>query len=125
MPCTECVTHGRECVTDELSDKRRKASAKRTQEELTDLRGFLDQILTVMRISDPAALQHFVQTVRAGADMDEIRATVQRILHAHTHTHTQSSEPTILRPSPQIPHVGIDPNMVDPSMRNFFNPNPQ
>ncbi|KAK5798461.1 hypothetical protein VI817_004751 [Penicillium citrinum] len=122
MPCTECVTHGRECVTDELSDKRRKASAKRTQEELIDLRGFLDQILTVMRISDPAALQHFVQTVRAGADMNEIRDTVQRILHAHTHN--QSSEPT-LRPSPQNLHVGIDPNMVDPSMRNFFNPNPQ
>ncbi|OQE16403.1 hypothetical protein PENSTE_c024G00946 [Penicillium steckii] len=130
MPCSECVTHGRECITDELSDKRRKASARRTQEELVDLRGFVDQILTVLRISDPATLQHLIQTIRAaGENYDEIRGVVTQILHSHSRT-PQSSDPNLhqspqIPQIPQIPHPEMDPNMVDPSMRHYYNPNQQ
>ncbi|CAI7677999.1 unnamed protein product [Penicillium manginii] len=112
MPCTECVTHGRECVTDELSDKRRKASARRTQEELNDTRTILDSLLELMRIGDPASLQSMIQTVRGGAGLDEIRNFLDQVLP------TQQSN--IL--NTQHPPHNLDP-MMDPSMRGYFNPN--
>ncbi|CAI7637543.1 unnamed protein product, partial [Penicillium pancosmium] len=118
MPCTECVTHGRECVTDELSDKRRKASARRTQEELNDTRSILESLLRLIRIGDAASLQSMVQTVRGGADLDEIRNFLDQVLPAQS-----SAQHNIL--NPQHPHHGIDPNMMDPNMRDFFGPNSQ
>ncbi|KAJ5984160.1 hypothetical protein N7481_006259 [Penicillium waksmanii] len=118
MPCTECVTHGRECVTDELSDKRRKASARRTQEELNDTRSILESLLRLIRIGDAASLQSMVQTVRGGADLDEIRNFLDQVLPAQS-----STQHNIL--NPQHPQHGIDPSMMDPNMRDFFGPNSQ
>lgn len=80
MPCTECVIHGRECVTEELSDKRRKASARRTQKELNDTRSLLKSLLRLIRIGDAASLQTMVQTVRGGAELDEIRNFLDQVL---------------------------------------------
>lgn len=118
MPCTECVTHGRECVTDELSDKRRKASAKRTQEELNDTKSILESLLQLIRLGDAASLQAMVQTVRGGAGLDEIRNFLEQVLPAQS-----STQPSIL--NPQHPHHHMDPNMMDPNMRGFFGPNSQ
>lgn len=105
MPCTECTNSGKECIFDELSDRRRKASAKKTQEELTSLRDFLDQLLSAFRSNDGAAVQHLINTIRAGASHDEIRQIVLQI-------HAQSSGSS--RPN------DMDPNMINDHMSNFF-----
>ncbi|KAJ5089803.1 hypothetical protein N7532_008487 [Penicillium argentinense] len=139
MPCTECVAHGRECVTDELSDRRRKAAAKKTQEELADLRGFVEQVLDIFRSNDETHLQHFINTVRAGASTEQIRATVEQLRgqrqsqQPQQQQHPQQSQP----PQPQAPilphpHQGppnpvtdMDPNMMNPNMGNYYSPHPQ
>ncbi|KAJ6096582.1 hypothetical protein N7486_007328 [Penicillium sp. IBT 16267x] len=106
VPCTECQAHKRECIFDELSDRRRKASAKKTQEELTSLRDFLDQLLDAFRSNDGAAVQHLINRIRAGASQEEIRRIV---LHIHTQSSGSSSH------SPDM-----DPNMINDHMSNFF-----
>jgi hypothetical protein len=78
--CTECETHGRECLYDETSDKRRKATAKRTQEDLANLRGFLEQLLHVLRAGDSNTIQHLIRQIRFGASQEDIRAiTLQHL----------------------------------------------
>ncbi|KAJ5745133.1 hypothetical protein N7520_010315 [Penicillium odoratum] len=114
--CKECQkrrtrAHDRECVFDELSDRRRKASARRTQEELTrsqqelaGLRDFLDQLLGALGSNDSDVVRHLIDTIRSGASHEEIRRAVLLI-------HTQSSA--------THPH-GMDPNMINNHMNNFF-----
>lgn len=119
MPCTECTTHGRECITDELSDKRRKASAKKTQGELTETQAYLNQILEFLREGELTTVNHFIHTIRNGADFDAIRAYVIQALASQP----PSTQPPIQ--SPHHSHHGMHPNMMDPNMRNFFDPNSQ
>jgi hypothetical protein len=102
-------------VADELSDKRRKASARRTQEELNDTRTILESLLRLIRIGDAASLQRMVQTVRGGADLDEIRKIFEQVLPTQS-----AAQPNIF--NPQHPHNGID---LGPNMRDFFGPNSQ
>ncbi|KAJ5792382.1 uncharacterized protein N7503_008360 [Penicillium pulvis] len=107
VPCSECVGHpDRECVFDELSDRRRKATAKKTQEELTSLRDFLDQLLEAFRSNDGAAVQHLINRIRAGASHEEIRRIV---LHIHAQTAGSSSRPN-----------DMDPNIINDHMSHFF-----
>lgn len=70
--CTECETHGRECLYDESSDKRRKASAKRTQEDLSNLREFVEQLLQLLRVGDNNTVQHLIHQIRSGATQEDI-----------------------------------------------------
>jgi hypothetical protein len=93
-------------VTDELSDKRRKASARRIQKELNDTRSILGSLLTIIRIGDAASVRTMVQIVRGGAELDEIRKFLD-------HPAQSSTQPNNL--NPQNPHHGIDPNMMDPT----------
>jgi hypothetical protein len=105
-------------VADELSDKRRKASARRTQEELNDSRSILESLLRLIRIGDAASLQTMVQVVRGGAKLDEIRNFLDQVLPAQSSAHPNNL-------NPQHPHHSIDPSMMDPNMRDFFGPNSQ
>ncbi|KAJ5217054.1 hypothetical protein N7468_010062 [Penicillium chermesinum] len=105
QPCSECQAHNRECVFDELSDRRRKANAKKTKEELTSLQKFVEDLLGALRSSDGALVQHIVNTIRAGASEDEIRAVVRQ---AQAHAARTSN-----------PH-DMDPNIINDHMSNFF-----
>ncbi|OQD73223.1 hypothetical protein PENDEC_c016G03682 [Penicillium decumbens] len=78
--CTECETHGRDCLFDETSDRRRKAAARRTQEDLANLREFVEQLLQLLRVGDNNTIQHFIRQIRSGASQDEIRAIVLQFL---------------------------------------------
>lgn len=117
MPCTECTTHGRECITDELSDKRRKASAKKTQDELADTQAYLNQLLEFLRDGDPAAVDHLLLNLRNGADFDTVRAYITQ-----ARANQQSSTQPPIQSSHHS-HHGINPNLMDPNMRNFYDPN--
>ncbi|KAJ5239546.1 hypothetical protein N7468_004165 [Penicillium chermesinum] len=77
QPCSECQTHTRECVFDKLSDRRRKATVKKTQEELTSLQEFMRELLGALRSSDGTLAQHTLDTIRAGASEDEILASIR------------------------------------------------
>jgi hypothetical protein len=59
-----------------------------------------------------------VQTVRGGADLDEIRKFFEQVLPTQS-----AAQPNIL--NPQHPHNGIDPSMMGPNMSDFFGPNSQ
>ncbi|KAJ5272678.1 hypothetical protein N7478_007803 [Penicillium angulare] len=107
VPCSECQAHGRDCIFDELSDRRRKASAKKTQEELANLRLFFDQLLDVFRLSDGAAIQHMIEIIRSGASQDEIRAAVLQLL--------PQNAPSSHQLNPQVLNEHHD-------MGNFFEP---
>ncbi|KAJ5105352.1 C6 transcription factor SndA [Penicillium alfredii] len=111
VPCTECLAHGRECVFDESSDRRRKASARRTQEELMGLRDFVDQMLAVLRYSTYPGIEHLLHTIRSGASQDDIRATVSHLL-------AQIPNP----PVPDAQNPEMDPNIMSRAMGNFFDP---
>ncbi|KAJ5125987.1 hypothetical protein N7448_005298 [Penicillium atrosanguineum] len=78
--CTECETHGRECLYDETSDKRRKAAAKRTQEDLGNLREFVEQLLHLLRAGDNNTVQHLIHQIRSGASQEDIRAITLQYL---------------------------------------------
>ncbi|KAJ5928528.1 hypothetical protein N7466_007484 [Penicillium verhagenii] len=106
VPCTECQAHERECVFDELSDRRRKASAKKTQEELNNLRDFLDQLLGAFRSNDSQAVQHLVNTIRSGASHEEIH---RAILEIHSQTSGSPSHP-----------ASLDPNVISDHMNIYF-----
>ncbi|KAJ5584329.1 uncharacterized protein N7459_004129 [Penicillium hispanicum] len=110
-PCTECQAHQRNCVFDELSDRRRKASAKKTQEELNSLRDFVDQLLAVFRGSDNRAVQHLINTIRAGASQDDIRILLLQMNRQPPNTHL---------PGASHPHSGLDPNMMNEHMSHFY-----
>ncbi|KAJ5216231.1 uncharacterized protein N7498_002638 [Penicillium cinerascens] len=78
--CTECETHGRDCLFDETSDRRRKAAAKRTQEDLANLREFVEQLLQLFRAGDNNTVQHLIHQIRSGASQEEIRVVVLQYL---------------------------------------------
>ncbi|CAG7978655.1 unnamed protein product [Penicillium olsonii] len=104
--CTECTTHSRECVFDEASDRRRKASAKRTQDQLENYRSFLDDLIGLLRDSDTRTVQLIVDTIRSGASPEHLRNTLTRIL-----------ENDVGQPSSNSgPH---DPNLI----LNYTDPN--
>lgn len=108
MPCSECQAHGRECIFDELSDRRRKASAKRTQEELDTLRSFVEHLLGVFRDQDGGTVNQLIGLIRSGATQDEIHNAVM-------HLRAQSAGPTH--------HESMDHAMMnDHHMNNFFDP---
>lgn len=110
MPCSECQAHGRECIFDELSDRRRKASAKRTQEELDTLRSFVEHLLGVIRDQDGSAVNQLVGLIRSGANQDEIHNAV---MHLRAQSASTSHHDTM-----DHSHAMIN----DHHMNNFFDP---
>ncbi|KAJ5164127.1 uncharacterized protein N7500_005957 [Penicillium coprophilum] len=112
--CTECSTHARECVFDEAADRRRKASAKRIQDQLDHFRSFVDDLIGLIRDSDGPTVQLIVNTIRSGATPGEIRDTLTRILEDH-HQPTLSD----MRDSHSHLNLNITPNN---HMGNYFNP---
>ncbi|KAJ5168886.1 uncharacterized protein N7482_004480 [Penicillium canariense] len=114
--CSECDAHGRECAFDEQADRRRKANARRTQEELATTQEFLQQILRFLGNYNTAAIQHFCNVIRSGASQEELQAVLVSLLaqhpeygqqgHHHPHHHHHHH------------HAGSD---IDPNnMGNFF-----
>lgn len=98
-PCTECAYHNRECVIDELADKRRKIAARETEENLRKTqeeleiarqeiqfhRSYSDQIIKVIRYSGEEEVEKFISLIRRGASNDEIRAFVSKYAHVLPH----------------------------------------
>ena len=72
---------------------------------MANLRDFVEQLLGVFRSNDGAAVQHIINTIRAGASLEEIRAAV---LQVHSQTSGRSN-----------PHQ-MDPSMMNDHMSNFF-----
>ncbi|CRG84516.1 hypothetical protein PISL3812_01795 [Talaromyces islandicus] len=70
-PCSECLSHGRQCIYDQSADKRRKEHAMTTknqlqvtQENLDYYHKLLEDILESIRHSDPDQLRQLVEAVR-------------------------------------------------------------
>ncbi|PLB55375.1 hypothetical protein P170DRAFT_470794 [Aspergillus steynii IBT 23096] len=79
-PCSECALHGRECIVDEFADKRRKISAKRTEESLKFYRGFVEELLEAIRSGDGPSIESIVNIIRSGASHKEIHSVITQIL---------------------------------------------
>ncbi|KAJ5513575.1 hypothetical protein N7463_003127 [Penicillium fimorum] len=112
--CTECSTHARECVFDEAADRRRKASAKRIQDQLDHFRSFVDDLIGVIRDGDGPTVQLIVNTIRSGATPGDIRDTLTRLLEDD-----QQSSPHISGVRDSHLNLNITPNN---NMGNYFNP---
>ncbi|KAL2854445.1 hypothetical protein BJY01DRAFT_243583 [Aspergillus pseudoustus] len=85
-PCTECALHGRECIFDERQDKRRKVAReqiiedlKRTQDELTYARGYLEYLLEAIRNGAPQDVYELVNAIRGGVADEQIPALISQI----------------------------------------------
>ncbi|CAG8347962.1 unnamed protein product [Penicillium salamii] len=119
--CTECSTHARECVFDEAADRRRKASAKRTQDQLDHFRTFVDDLIGLIRDSDGPTVQLIVDTIRSGADPRHIRDTLTRILEDDV------GQPSSLsNPGPHDPNLSLNFNSnTTNNMGNYYDHSPR
>ncbi|OQE05771.1 hypothetical protein PENVUL_c022G03308 [Penicillium vulpinum] len=111
--CTECSTHARECVFDEAADRRRKASAKRIQDQLDHFRSFVDDLIGLIRESDGTTVQSIVNTIRSGATPGEIRDYLTRLLEDDNQPDPRNSS---MRDANL--NLNITPNN---NMGNYFN----
>ena len=64
MPCTGCAANGRQCVYNELADKRRKVATKHTQEKSAHYRGLLGQLLRAIRLCERDTVDGIVDIIR-------------------------------------------------------------
>ncbi|KAJ5499204.1 C6 transcription factor SndA [Penicillium expansum] len=92
LVCSECLTHGRECIFDESSDKRRKASSKRALDELDYYRSFVEDFFGIFRASPEETVQYLVNTIRAGAAMEQIREIITSIMQDENRSISQNSD---------------------------------
>ncbi|CAP80772.1 Nitrogen assimilation transcription factor [Penicillium chrysogenum] len=112
--CTECSTHGRECIFDEAADRRRKASAKRIQDQLDHFRSFVDDLIGLIRDSDGPTVQLIVNTIRSGATPGEVRDILTRLL--------EDDNPSDFR-NPGVRDSNLNLNIApNNNMGNYFNP---
>ncbi|CDM34500.1 hypothetical protein DTO013E5_5003 [Penicillium roqueforti] len=111
--CTECSTHARECVFDEAADRRRKASAKRIQDQLDHFRSFVDDLIGLIRDSDGPSVQLIVNTIRSGATPGEIRDILTRLLDDDNQSDSRNSG---MRDS------DVNLNFTNNHMGNYFHP---
>ncbi|KAL4979788.1 hypothetical protein BDW66DRAFT_96241 [Aspergillus desertorum] len=93
-PCTECALHNRECIIDELADRRRKIAAKETEENLkrtqmelqatrTELeyyRSYVDYLLTSIRSCQEGELSKIVKVIRRGSTDEEILSYLSQVV---------------------------------------------
>lgn len=106
--CTECSAHGRDCIFDEASDKRRKASVQRTQEQLDYFRSFLDDLICLIRDSDGPVVQEIVDNIRSGADPRQIRDILTRLAE---------NDAGVSNPTPHDPNLTLDFG-INPGLNN-------
>lgn len=78
------MTHQRECVFDQDADRRRKGSARRTQEDLENVRSFVENMLSVIRDGNEENTELIITLVRAGAPLEEIQAVVEQLADTPT-----------------------------------------
>ncbi|KAH8427841.1 Zn(II)2Cys6 transcription factor domain-containing protein [Aspergillus melleus] len=90
--CSECALHGRDCIVDEFADKRRKISAKRTEESLKYYRGFVEELLEAIRSGDGSSIESIVNIIRSGASHKGIHSVVTRILNQSPREDGDSSD---------------------------------
>lgn len=96
---------------DQDADRRRKTSAKRTQDDLTNVRGFLENMLDVFRHGDDENIQLIITLIRAGASREEIQAMVRELSGNTSHA------------SPRNPAPDDAPgNAANNHMSNFLDP---
>jgi len=112
--CTECSTHARECVFDEAADRRRKASAKRIQDQLDHFRSFVDDLIGLIRDGDGPTVDLIVNTIRSGATPGEIRDTLTRILEDEAQPNLRNSGMGVANPNLN--------STLNNNMGNYFNP---
>ncbi|KAJ5776580.1 uncharacterized protein N7511_001591 [Penicillium nucicola] len=106
--CDECRTHNRECIFDEANDRRRKASAKKTQDQLDYFRTLTDDLINTIGSEDLAAVQLITDSIRSGANHEHLRDLLNSILQVHQNE-SQNGEET--------DYQGSNPNM------SYYNPN--
>ncbi|QQK40658.1 C6 transcription factor SndA, putative [Penicillium digitatum] len=111
--CTECSTHARECVFDEAADRRRKASAKRTQDQLDHFRSFVDDLIGLIRDGDGETVQYIVNTIRSGATPGQIRDALTSILDNENQTISRNSD---------LRDLSLNLNITPNNLGNYFNP---
>ncbi|KAJ6073144.1 C6 transcription factor SndA [Penicillium canescens] len=78
--CDECRTHNRECFFDEANDRRRKASARRMQDQLEYYRNFTEDLIALLRDSDEATVQLIISTIQSGAENGNLRELLNRLV---------------------------------------------
>ncbi|KAJ5460809.1 uncharacterized protein N7458_002361 [Penicillium daleae] len=125
--CSECDTHDRECTFDEQADRRRKANARRTQEELASLSEFTEQLLSVIRYSNNATTQHVVNVIRSSTSREEIQSVLISILAQNPELAQQALGQPAPPPHPQQHPSAVPPHHVpsdlDPhSLGPYFDP---
>lgn len=98
-PCTQCTTHGRTCVFDESSDKRRKEYARRTEDQAEYYRDYVERLLQVIREGDESTIQQLIGIIREEGDQE-----IQTML---AHCLNQDPPPAV---------------MENEAMRDFTNP---
>ncbi|KAJ5316664.1 hypothetical protein PENANT_c019G01123 [Penicillium antarcticum] len=77
--CDECRAHNRDCFFDEANDRRRKASARRTQDQLDYYRNFTEDLIASIRDRDGATVQLIVNAIRSGAENGSLRELLNRL----------------------------------------------
>ncbi|KAF7165106.1 hypothetical protein CNMCM5623_009414 [Aspergillus felis] len=82
-PCSECALHGRDCIIDEYTDKRRKVVRDRAQEELVYYREFVQQLLAAIRHGKRTDVDAIINVIQSGASLEKIHLIVAQSL-SHT-----------------------------------------
>ncbi|KAJ6039019.1 C6 transcription factor SndA [Penicillium canescens] len=77
--CDECRVHNRECFFDKANDRRRKCFARRTQDQLHYYRRFTEDLISHFPDGDGATVQLIVDTIRSGADNQNLRELLIRL----------------------------------------------
>lgn len=101
-PCAECALHNRECIIDELADKRRKVAAKETEEnlkssqkdlaksrkdheitqgELEYYRSYVRYLLDAIRFGQLDDVNNLIAVIRRGATEREIGNFISQFGH--------------------------------------------
>lgn len=67
------------CFFSETNDRRRKCFAKRAQDQLDYYRHFTEDLIFHLRNNDEATVQLILNTIRSGADNQNLRELLNRL----------------------------------------------
>lgn len=109
--------HGRVCSKDQTADGRRKVAIAKTQQDLTELKRFVEQFLGAIRTENMANVNHLIGVVRDGASQEEIIKVIQefsesRISAKDTPKDQESERAHGEKPSDNEPANERPPNTV-------------
>ncbi|KAJ5773370.1 C6 transcription factor SndA [Penicillium paradoxum] len=125
--CSECRIHNRDCVFDEAADRRRKASARRTQDQLDHYRALVDDLLGIIRERDGQTVQSIIDIIRSGAELVVIRDMLTNILEKDlgrldSNSHARNSNVYLQIGSNSRPNNSSN-NLDANNVGNYLNPN--